>query len=1235
MQLYEAYPSCYSADVSRRHRWIRGDWQIASWLLPRVPGARDASTGKLRRHRNPLSALSRWKLFDNLRRSVVPFALTALLLIGWSTLPSAWFWTCAVLGILLIPSVCTFIFNLARLPEDVLFRQHFSALLRSTTQYFTHAALTLIFLPYEAWFNLDAILRTLWRILCSHRGLLEWNPSSEANRQSGNGLYSYYRAMWIAPVLAVATTAYLIADNQNALQAATPILLLWCLSPAIACWISRPIGRRAAHLSNEQTRFLKSLSRKMWLFFETHVGPEDNWLPPDNMQEHPVAAVAHRTSPTNIGLSLLANLAAYDFGYIPAGQLIERTQNTLRTMAALERYQGHFYNWYDTQYLKPLHPMYVSAVDSGNLAGHLLTLRPGLTELLDTPILGARVFPGIRDTYEILRDTAGSAPLAKLIQFEKDLESACQFAPDTLMVAHDCLERLTHSAATFLASLDTVPDTQLNVWARALESQCREALAELSFLTPWTQILAPSEWIGDFPELGEIPTLRQLARIHTRLAPALGQRLAAHTNPKEVERASALNLMVSEGSRHAAERMLLIEQLAMQAEEFSRKEYGFLYDPATHLLAIGYNVTERRRDASSYDLLASEARLATFVAIAHGQLPQESWFALGRQLTVAGGEPILLSWSGSMFEYLMPLLVMPTFANTLLDQTYHSAVERQIEYGIQRGVRWGISESGYNTFDASLNYQYRAFGVPGLGFKRGLGDDLVIAPYASMMALMVAPAEACTNLQHLSAEGFEGKFGFYEAIDYTPSRLPRGQTHAVIRSFMAHHQGMGFLSLAYLLLDRPLQKRFESDPLFQATMSLLHERVPKATATYSNTTDLADIRTVSMDQEMQLRVLQRPDSRTPEIQLLSNGRYHVMITSAGGSYSRWNDLSITRWREDSTRDNWGAFCYVRDMEDGRFWSTAFQPTRTQPKNYEVIFSEGRAEFRRSDNNFDMHTEIVVSPEDDIELRRTRITNRARSRRTIEITSYAEVVLAPAAADSMHPAFSNLFVQTEIVHPCRAILCTRRPRSMNEKMPWMFHLMAVHGADIDAISYETDRMQFIGRGNTVAAPQAMQGLGPLAGNQGSVLDPIVAIRYQITLDAEQSATIDMVTGIAESRDFCLTLIEKYQDRHLADRVVELSWTHSQVVLRQLNASEADAQLYGRLANSVIYVNPLLRADASVLIHNQRGQSGLWSYAISGDLPIVLVRIKNQEISSWCVSWCRRMHIGARKDWLSIS
>ncbi|MDO9112071.1 MAG: glucoamylase family protein, partial [Desulfatirhabdiaceae bacterium] len=668
--------------------------------------------------------------------------------------------------------------------------------------------------------------------------------------------------------------------------------------------------------------------------------------------------------------------------------------------------------------------------------------------------------------------------------------------------------------------------------------------------------------------------------------------------------------LIKESSRRARERIAILEGLARYCGELAdNMEYAFLYDPTRHLLSIGYNVSENRRDESYYDLLASEARLCCFVAIAQGQLPQESWFALGRLLTTAGGEPILLSWSGSMFEYLMPLLLMPTYEQTLLDRTCKAVVARQIDYGKQRGVPWGISESGYNMIDSHLNYQYKAFGVPGLGLKRGLSAELVVAPYASALALMVAPEEACRNLEDMASHGFQGKYGFYEAIDYTPTHLPRGQSSAVIRSFMAHHQGMSFLSLAYLLLDRPMQKRFESDPMFQATVLLLQERLPKATAFYSAT--LSEVHKASHPlEEKPIRIFTTPDTPVPEVQLLSNGRYHVMVTNAGGGYSRWKDLAVTRWREDSTCDNWGAFCYIRDISSGVFWSTAYQPALKASKRYEAIFSEGRAEFRRRDEDFDTHTEISVSSEDDIELRRITITNRSKTHRTIDVTSYAEVVMASPASDVLHPAFSNLFVQTEILRRQGAILATRRPRSSDEQPPWMFHAMSVHGAKRGELSYETDRMRFIGRGNTPAAPEAMRSLSPLSGREGPVLDPIVAIRCQITLDPGTSVTVNVVTGAGETRDICDGLVGKYQDRYFADRVFELAWTHSQVLLQQINATEADAQLYGRLAASVLYANSALRAGSSLLLKNLRGQSGLWGYSISGDLPIVLLRIADQ-------------------------
>jgi cyclic beta-1,2-glucan synthetase len=1201
VQLYEDYPARYGADVNRRYRWIRGDWQLAGWLLPRVPGPDG------RRLKNPLSALSHWKLLDNLRRSLVPAVLTLLLLLGWTLFSSAAFWTLAVLGILLIQPVLAALLDGLRKPDDMRPGQHLAGVAHAAGQRFIQMGFGLMTLPHEAFYSLDAILRTLGRVLITHQRLLEWDPSGDQERLSRTDLAASFRAMWFAPVLAAGTAIYLAAANPAALLVAGPILALWLASPVIAWWLSLPLTPRETPATTEQTRFLGRIARKTWAFFDTFVGPEDHWLPPDNYQEYRKAVLAHRTSPTNMGLALLANLSAYDFGYIPAGRLVERTAHTLETMAALERHRGHFYNWYDTQSLQPLPPAYISTVDSGNLAGHLLTLRPGLTALLDRPILEPRWPDGLLDTLGILEQSAGDAAPVTLVQFRKDLDTARASRPATLPAARRQLDRLTRSAEAITDDLGHEPGTDALWWAQALARQCRAARDELSFLAPWTGPPQAPDGLDDLPEVNAIPTLRALAGLDV----ALSIRLETRATPGQEAWLADLRRHVGQGSERAQARIADVQRLALQAGEFADMEYGFLYDKGSHLLSIGYNLDEHRRDASYYDLLASEARFCVFVAIAQGQLPQESWFALGRLLTSASGEPILLSWAGSMFEYLMPQLVMPTYEHTLLDQTVRAAVARQIEYGQQRGLPWGISESGYNTVDVHLSYQYRAFGVPGLGLKRGLAEDLVVAPYATALALMVAPDAACQNLQRLAAAGAEGRFGFHEAIDYTPARQRRGESHAVLRSYMAHHQGMSLLALAYRLLDRPMQKRFASDPLFQATLLLLQERIPRASAFYVHTAEVTGIQAGAVLPEIPIRVIKRPDTPVPEVQLLSNGRYHLMVTHAGGGYSRWKDLAVTRWREDTTRDPWGTFCYLRDVDSGSTWSTAHQPTLRRAEHYEAIFSEGRAEFRRRDRgtgfDFDTHTEIAVSPEDDIERRRVRITTRSGARRTIEVTSYAEVVLAAPAADALHPAFSNLFVQTEIVEPRRAILCTRRPRSRDEQAPWMLHLMAVHEAEAREPSCETDRVRFLGRGRTAAAPQAMEDGAALTGSQGSVLDPVVAIRCRVTIDPEQTANVDLVFGIGDSRDAALGLVEKYLDRRLADRVFDLAWTHAQVVLRQIDASEADAQLYARLANSILYAHAGLRADASVLMRNRRGQSGLWGYAISGDLPIVLLRI----------------------------
>jgi cyclic beta-1,2-glucan synthetase len=1172
IQVYEDNPGKYSTDVNRRHRWIRGDWQIAWWVLPMVPDA----NRKLRH--NPLSALSRWKIFDNLRRSLVPFSLMILLVLGCSILDDPWFWMFCVIGVQVLPSMVSSVWGLLRRPADIQPAQHIVSSVTIMLDSLRQALFSIACLPFEAYYTIDAIVRTSWRMVISNRRLLQWKPSGSLEQNNDNTLGSAYRSLWINPLLAVALGVYMAVYEGPRLFIVLPLLLLWIVAPAATWWASKATNSSKAALSAAQVYFLQKLSRRTWAYFEAFVTVEENWLPPDNYQEVPRGTIAHRTSPTNMGMALLANLSAADFGYITGGELLSRCAGTLTAMAKLERHRGHFYNWYDTLTLAPLPPRYLSSVDSGNLAGLLLTLKQGLYELADKKVVTPRFFEGLRDTLGVLEEHTGSVP--QIVIFRDILVGTLGANHSSIQSVYGVITKLLAAAVEIESSIDRSNEEQ-SCWAAALVKQCRSMQAELMLLTPWCASDNSNELFTRIPSLADIATL-------------------------DISAAGAVTPEFTAAVEEAKARLDSIDELADDCEEYADIDYRFLYDASKHLIAIGYNVDDDKRDGSYYDLLASEARLSAFVAIAQDKLPQESWFALGRSVTDTDGGTMLLSWSGSMFEYLMPLLVMPSYEKTLLDHTYRSVIERQIVYGRNRNIPWGISESGYNRVDAAQNYQYKAFGVPGTGFKRGLGDDLVIAPYASVMSLMVMPTESVENLQQMTEMGFMGRYGFYEAVDYTPSRLPRGQENAVIRSFMVHHEGMSFLSLAYLLLNMPMQRRFCNELRFQASLLLLQEKVPKVTTSYAHTMDISDIKLSVRESDM--RYINTPDTFIPDIQLLSNGSYNVMISNAGGGYSKWKDMAVTRWREDTTCDNWGTFCYIRDVEQDIVWSNTFQPTRVEARTYEALFTQGRAEIRRVDHHIETHTEVVVSPEDDIELRRIRITNRSRRRRTLEVTSYAEIVLNVQAADEIHPAFSNLFVQTELQENRNAIICTRRPRSAGQQPPWMFHQFKLRSVKAESVSYETSRMHFIGRGNTMANPQVVTGAARMKGNQGSVLDPVTSVSYRIVLEPGGVATFDMVNGVSDTRDSCQALIDKYQDKHHTDRALELSWTHSQVVLRQINATEADAQLYGRMASSIIYNNPMLRTEQATIISNRKGQPGLWGYAVSGDVPIVLLKIR---------------------------
>ncbi|HEX2342201.1 MAG TPA: glucoamylase family protein [Vicinamibacterales bacterium] len=1201
ISLVDDYPSHYLSFAARQHRWIRGDWQIARWLWRTVP---DASG---RRVPNTLPVIARWKILDNLRRSLLAPSLLILLLAGWTVLPgSAMLWTMLALLVLAFPAYVQVARSLGSVAPGVRWREHLRAERDNIVVSLRQSFLSTALLAHQSVVAVDAIARTLVRLAITRRRLLEW-VTADRREQPPASPAIVFRRMWQAPALAAAFVAVVAVDPLR-LVIAAPIAALWFLSPGLAYATGLPLVHRRPPLGRDDRLALRRVARLTWRFFDELVGPEDHFLVPDNYQEDRRELVAHRTSPTNIGLQLLATLSAYDFGYLTLAGTLDRLERTFDTLLRMQRYRGHFYNWYDTRTLAPLAPAYISTVDSGNLAGYLLTLRSGLAQIADeAPIVDARILRGLRDALELCvseieKLSGGRLPRslrAEVASLRTQLDERPQSLADWRALVAQLSDRLSavsvglHEIEEPLLAGGTgsAPSAvgEAEYWLERAASVIAEWQDELDRLAGWT----PGAPVAD----AGVPSLPELI--------AWTDGAAERSNgPASLELKGA----VERSRRYAEELIDRAERIGVLADDLIEEiEFGFLYSPERQLFSIGFSVTDGRLDGSFYDILASEARLASFMAIATGTISRDHWFKLGRSITLSGRLRTLLSWSASMFEYLMPLLVMRSYPSTLLDETYEAVVRRHIEYGAQRGVPWGISECAYNAQDLEGNYQYRAFGVPGLGLKRGLAEDLVVAPYASVLAAPIAPTDVVANLDRLRAEGMTGRYGLYEAIDYTPERLLPGKTGGVVLpTYMAHHQGMSLLALDNLLNGSPMQNRFHADPRIQAAELLLQERVPPLVPLKDVPVESADhVPSTRRMPALSVRRYVTPHTLTPRTHLLSNGSYTVMVTNAGGGYSRRQNLALTRWREDMTTDAWGTFCYVRNAETGDFWSTAHQPVGREAEDYEVTFALDRAVWRRLDAGLETRTEVVVSPEDDTELRRVSITNHTHRPQTVELTSYAEVVLAPAEADLAHPAFSNLFVETIAVPDRDALIATRRPREGTER-PYLIHVLSGRGRVGPATRYETDRARFIGRGRTLARPAGIIEPGVLSNTTGPVLDPILSLRQAIRLPPGGTARLSFTTAFADNEAGARRLIEKYHDRRAVARALALASTHSQIELRHLGLTLEDAMRFQRFASRMLYGDPRLR-EPDAVHQNRRGQPELWKYGISGDMPIVLATI----------------------------
>ena len=1220
IEVVEEFPSRYVVAAARQHRWVRGDWQLLPWIFGFRLTAQDGS------RKTSIPLMGRWKLLDNLRRSLSAPAALLTMLIGWLLpLPVAGIVTAYVLLTIALPPLLPAIAGIFPHRAGVSLRNHLRTVRGDFALGLLQSAFLIIFLAHQAWIMVDAVARTLFRLFISRSHLLEWVTAAQTNDD-----LQFDRRRLALQIAATAASAGVAAvafyfSGQQSWMIAAPFLVLWTLSPLVAHWASLP-PPASGHLSvtPADVLALRLVARRTWRFFEKFVTAEDNMLPPDNFQEDPRPIVAHRTSPTNLGLYLLSVVAAHDFGWLGTLEALERLEATFASMKKLERFRGHFYNWYDTSDLRTLEPKYISSVDSGNLAGHLLALGNACREISAGPIGNRNWILGLEDAIALVRDAAGphgnerrppSPAYAGLNAAIDAFAATLRNAPSTpagiaqrVFDMTQLADALATCARLWSLECGGGTETEIITWAEALRTSVLAHRRDVDLLIPWASLVTP-EILADGQAAALLNTMPTLAALPSHCE-AVARMLANCRHGGTPEDLATLKGAVEQSASAA---QLLMYRAAAIADltktMFDAMEFGFLFDPGRQLLSIGFRDSDGCLDSNFYDLLASEARLASFIAIAKGDLPAKHWFQLGRTLTPIDGSSGLISWSGSMFEYLMPSLVMRAPAGSLLEQTNRLVVWRQEQYGAELGVPWGMSESEYNLRDIEHTFQYSGFGIPDLGYKRGLGENTVIAPYATGLASMVDPAAAASNFEHLTSVGARGIYGWYYALDFTPSRLPQGSSVAVIHAYMAHHQAMIVVGIANALQDGRMRARFHVEPIIRAAELLLQERMPRDVAVArppsEQTGDAAQNPSQAPDAQ---RYFTSAHSRAPRTHLLSNGRFSTMVTATGSGYSRWRDVAITRWREDATCDGRGAYIFLHDVQGGQTWSAGYQPSVVEPDSYDVIFSEDRVEIVRRDASITTTLEVMVSPEDDAEVRRVSITNHGTQARDIEVTSYAELALARQADDAVHPAFAALFVETELAPDLGAILATRRQCSVGDPLVWAAHLAVVEGESFGDVQFETDRARFLGRGQTIRSPAAIADGWPLSNTVGPVLDPIFSLRRLVRIPRGATVRVAFWTMAAASREAVLDLADKHHDPMAFERAKTLAWTQAQMQFHHLGIDSNEAHLFQRLANHILYSDPTLRPPAEILARGAGKASTLWSQGISGDLPIVLVQIE---------------------------
>ncbi|MCV3768740.1 GH36-type glycosyl hydrolase domain-containing protein [Rhizobium sp. TRM95796] len=1147
----EDFPVQYSVEASRQHRWVRGDWQLLPYILGSTRGT---------------LPLSRFKMIDNLRRSLTPAIWIISSVASWSLLAPgpAILWQLGLIIAFYVGPIVSLFAGIVPRQVGVTPEIHARTLLDDLADILAQISLHVAFMAHNSALMVDAITRTLFRLLYSRQHLIEWKTTLEISSSSSRNLVDFYRLMWASPAIGAACIGLVLAVNPVNAVIASIFGLIWMAAPALAWWISQTLETEdRLKVSDDDVATLRALARRTWRFFEVFVTRENNFLPPDNFQEEPTPVVAHRTSPTNIGLYMLSTITARDMGWIGFADCIQRLEETLETVEKMEKFKGHLYNWYDTRNLAVLHPHYVSAVDSGNLAGHMIVVSSTLkewSEAMTVHLIGD--VRGIMDTARVVRETLDTIPDSRrtIRPLRRRLEERLAGLEATLQ---SCLKE---------PQLASARSINLSVMASDVQACASDLDHEIggersSLLIEWAH------------------------RLHANCE--------AHFADALVDRSQYRELQARLTSLGERARSLAFEM-----------DFGFLFNRERRLLSIGYNGADNILDESCYDLLASEARLTSLFAIAKGDIPSEHWFRLGRPVSIVRGQACLVSWSGSMFEYLMPPLVVHERQGGILNQSDNLSIDRQIAYGKSLGLPWGVSESAFNARDRELNYQYHNFGVPGLGLKRELGSNVVISPYASVLASQFKPRDAVVNLGRLASIGALGVYGYYDAVDFTEARLPEGQSSVVVRNYMAHHQGMSIAAIGNVVLNGRLRDRFHSDPVIEAAELLLQERAPREIVPVRTPDESEPVVAAATEQAgAKYRLIENPLGAKRSVAVISNGHYSLMVTATGSGYSRWNGLDVTRWRADPTIDDWGSYIFLRDVGSGDWWSATPAPRAFPGETANAVFSDEKAEFHKTAGMIESKLECLVATEIDAEGRRLTIVNHSAYERLIEVTSYGELVLSSADSDAAHPVFSKMFVKTEIGDSGDVIYASRNKRNIDEPDIHVAHLVGGSSAR-GPVEAETDRRAFIGRGRDLATARAFDKNAKLEGHDGFTLDPIFSLRRTVRLKPGKKASVVFWTFVAPSRAELETRVARYRHAENFDNEAALSWTRSQVQFRHLDSSKSEALLFQRIASFLIYPDTRLRQVQTPGNVVKATQAALWPLAISGDFPIFALRIDNE-------------------------